>query len=413
MQQNTGTSWHPWRWPMYAQTLLAMLAGAGLGLWLGQQVAPVAVLAKWIVEVIKFFAVPLLFLAIFEAVADEAFRGKGVLAMLGVSVGNGLCAVAIGLLISNFAQPGAYMDLRAEAGAANAGKNLTAAHTSAQHAVASMLQSPMVVAILAGMVAGAVFLALRRRFGRDHARIVQTSAWVSGGLQWVMRVLGWLVRLTPLAVLASVAKVFGEHGTKLVGGLLAYLLACLAGMAIHVALVYHGWVVLGARIALRRFWRAAREPVVYAFGVNSSLATLPVTLRALDEIGVSKGAARLSACIGTNLNNDGILLYEVVAVLFLAQAYGVSLPLGQQLVTAVVCVAATIGVGGIPEAGIISLALVLGAVQLPVEAVALLLSVDWLIARCRSVVNVLGDMAVAVAIDVVAPPRPDDAGAVP
>ncbi len=390
----------PWRWPLYVQTLVAMLIGAALGLWLGKQVAPVAAIAKWIVEVIKWLAVPLIFLAIFDAFAQQAFHGKGVAALFGVAIGNGLCAVGIGLVISNTLHPGQWMDLRGADLAHLGGKTFRAPDASPTQALAMMAKSPMVVAIIAAVALGALWLMLRPgiQAGTPLAQLPELAA---RGLRLVTRALEWIVRLTPIAVFASVAKVFGEHGTSLVGGLLAYLLVCLGGMALHVLLVYHGWVVAVARIGVGRFWRAARDPVVYAFGVNSSLATLPMTLKALDEIGTTPGAARLSACVGTNFNNDGILLYEVVAVLFLAQALGVQMSLAEQLLTAVICVAATIGVGGIPEAGIISLALVLGAVHLPVEAIPLLLSVDWLIARCRSVVNVLGDMTVAVAIDVV------------
>jgi DAACS family dicarboxylate/amino acid:cation (Na+ or H+) symporter len=138
--------------------------------------------------------------------------------------------------------------------------------------------------------------------------------------------------------------------------------------------------------------------MVYAFGTNSSLATLPLTLDALDELKVSKSASRLGACIGTNFNNDGILLYEAMAVLFVAQAYGIDLSLGQQVMAALMSLVAAIGVAGVPEAGVVSLSLVLTAVGLPLEVVPLLLTVDWLVARMRSVTNVLSDMTVSIAI---------------
>src|SRR5262249_579071 len=125
---------------------------------------------------------------------------------------------------------------------------------------------------------------------------------------------------------------------------------------------------------------------------NSSLATLPVTLRALDRLGVPRSASALGACVGTNFNNDGIILYEGMAVLFVAQASGLDLSLSQQLIAAPTCMIAAVGVAGIPEAGFISLALVLNTVGLPLEILPLLLTVDWIIARVRSVVNVLSDM---------------------
>jgi Na+/H+-dicarboxylate symporter len=157
---------------------------------------------------------------------------------------------------------------------------------------------------------------------------------------------------------------------------------------------------------LRTFWAGARNAVVYALGASSSLATLPVTLRCLDRMGVSPQSARLAACVGTNLNNDGILLYEAMAVLFVAQVYGIHLTIGQQLLAAASCVIAGIGIAAVPDAGLISLALVLATVGLPGEIVPLLLTVDWLLSRCRAVTNVSSDFLVAVLLDRF---RPEDA----
>jgi Na+/H+-dicarboxylate symporter len=134
-------------------------------------------------------------------------------------------------------------------------------------------------------------------------------------------------------------------------------------------------------------------------GASSSLATLPITLRALTRMGVSDRSARMAACVGTNLNNDGILLYEAMAVLFVAQVHGIDLSLGQQLVAALSCLIAGIGIAGIPEAGLISLALVLATARLPLEILPLLLTVDWFLSRCRAMTNVTSDLLVAVVLD--------------
>jgi Na+/H+-dicarboxylate symporter len=139
--------------------------------------------------------------------------------------------------------------------------------------------------------------------------------------------------------------------------------------------------------------------VLNGFGVNSSLATLPLTLRALDRLGVSRASARLSAAVGTNFNNDGILLYEILAALLLAQAVHGVVPFVDQLGIAFMGLLATLGVAGIPEAGLIALTLVLSATGLPVEAIPIVLSVDWILGRARSAVNVVADMGVAIAID--------------
>jgi DAACS family dicarboxylate/amino acid:cation (Na+ or H+) symporter len=107
----------------------------------------------------------------------------------------------------------------------------------------------------------------------------------------------------------------------------------------------------------------------------------------------------MSACVATNLNNDGILLYEALAAMIVAQAFGISLSFSEQLMIAATCVLATIGVAGVPEAGMISLAIVLTSAQLPLELLPLMLTVDWMLGRARAMTNVVGDCIGAVVLD--------------
>ena len=153
--------------------------------------------------------------------------------------------------------------------------------------------------------------------------------------------------------------------------------------------------------------------ILTGFSINSSLATAPLTLQALSRLGVSDSSARLSACVGTNFNNDGITLYEAMSVLFIAQAAGYNLSLGQQIGVLLMALFATVGVAGIPGSGMVILPLVMRAAGLPAEVIGvaypMLQSVDWVIARIRSGVNVLGDMQVAILLDAGRPRSPADA----
>jgi DAACS family dicarboxylate/amino acid:cation (Na+ or H+) symporter len=187
-----------------------------------------------------------------------------------------------------------------------------------------------------------------------------------------------------------------------------FLLTIVLGLAIHV-LVYYSILLrtLGARSPLR-FFRDGADAIVTALSCGSSLATLPVTLRVLrDRHRVSDDSARLAACVGTNLNHDGIILYEAGAAIFVAQAFGLGLGLGQQIAVALAAVMAGIGIAGVPEAGLITLPLVLSAARLPDNVVALviplLLPLDWILGRCRAATNVISDMTVAVLLDRVSP----------
>jgi Na+/H+-dicarboxylate symporter len=157
------------------------------------------------------------------------------------------------------------------------------------------------------------------------------------------------------------------------------------------------------------------DAIVTGLSTNSSLATVPVTLRVLTErIGISHQSARLAACVGTNLNNDGITLYEAIAALFITQAVGMHLGIGEQITVVLASIMAGVGVAGIPEAGLIVLPLVLGAAGLSEAVIALaiplILPVDWIIARCRSGVNVMSDMLVAILLDRAGTPPEGDNG---
>jgi Na+/H+-dicarboxylate symporter len=405
--EGTAAGTSRWRFPLYAQIITALLLGLGLGPLLGPNATPLGELGRLVVQLIKGVATPLLFFAIVNAVLRAEVGGKGALRMLGAAILNASVALAIGLTISNVLQPGLHLDVpsvRPQGGlaASYADKKIDFLGT-----LASYIPADIVTPFAQNLILGVILLALLVGFGlrRVRAELGESSAGpgieqaVSALLRLFEIILGWITRLIPLAVFGVVCKAVGENGYAPLRGLGVYVVVGLLGLALHVLIVYHVWLIAVLRVPLRRFWREAREPVVYALGANSSLATLPVTLRALDRLGVSRGASALGACVGTNLNNDGIILYEGMALLFVAQASGIHLTLPEQLIAAAVCMFAAMGVAGVPEAGFVSLALVLNTVQLPAEILPLLLSVDWIIARARSVTNVLSDMLLSLIVD--------------
>ena len=216
--------------------------------------------------------------------------------------------------------------------------------------------------------------------------------------------LHWVVQAVPFAVFGVVAQVVGRSGLAVFQALVGFLFIILLGLAIHSLLYYPLVAWLVGRKSPRVYVGGGADAILTGLSTNSSLATVPVTLRVLTEkIGVSQQSSRLAACVGTNLNNDGITLYEAMAALFLAQAYGFDLTISQQVVVVLASLMAGIGVAGIPEAGLIVLPLVLSAAGLPDElilvAIPLILPVDWIIARARSGVNVMSDMLVAILLD--------------
>jgi DAACS family dicarboxylate/amino acid:cation (Na+ or H+) symporter len=393
--------------PLSLQIVIGIVVGVVVGPLLGARAAPLGELGKLVIQLIKAVATPLLFFAIVNAILTSPALGRGALRMFGLALVNASIALGIGLLLSNAIQPGRMLGIASLAGhaAAPAGAATTDKKVDVLKTLSGYVPSNLVQPFAENLVLSVVLLALLfgfavrglRRDAGGKAQVLEDA--VSALLGVTEIVLGWVIRLIPIAVFGVVGKTVAEHGFAPLKGLGVYLGVGLLGLALHIGITYQLWIALATRVGLRRFWAAAKEPVIYAAGANSSLATLPLTLKALDRLGVSRSSSALGACVGTNFNNDGILLYEGMAVLFVAQAHGLDLSLGQQLLAAGACLVAAMGVAGVPEAGIISLALVLNTVGLPLEILPILLTVDWILGRGRSVANVLSDMMLSILID--------------
>lgn len=281
---------------------------------------------------------------------------------------------------------------------------------------------PFVENSLISVVLLAVLVGVALRRVGDRAEVQEDAETTAGvaALHGVLRallaafglMLGWIIQIIPFAVFGIVARVVGQTGAQVFGILGVFLLTVIFGLFLHAVVYYALLLRVVGRMSPRRFYAGALDAIVTALSCGSSLATLPVTLRCLDvNLHVSPDSARLAACVGTNLNHDGIILYEAVTALFVAQAFGYHLSPVQQITIALASVMAGIGIAGIPEAGLITLPLVLGAAGLPAPLVAtiipLILPVDWIIGRCRAATNVLSDMTVAVLLDRLHPNDPD------
>lgn len=389
------------------QIVLGLLVGLGVGTYLGPQARDLGELGKLLIQLIKVVAAPLLFFAIVNAILTSEIKGRRGVKMIGIALINGCLALALGLALTNYFQPGRHLNIQEMNTQAVAREVKPVPKIEFIKVISQIVPESLVQPFAENMIIALVFLALLLGFGlrrvrgeMDHSITVRSiEGMVAAILRLLEILLGWIIRFTPFAVFGVVAKTVGEYGFAPLMGLSWYLGVGLGGLLLHVLIVHHSWIVFYCGRRLRDFWREAKEPVVYSIGANSSLATLPLTLRALDRLKVSRGSSALGACVGTNFNNDGIILYEAMAALFIAQAHGIDLTLAQQMMVALISLIAAMGVAGVPEAGFISLSLVLTTVGLPTEFLPILLTVDWVVARARSVVNVLSDMVISMVLD--------------
>jgi Na+/H+-dicarboxylate symporter len=412
------------RLPLWGQVLVGVGVGVGLGVafrqepWLlGYRNADLGPVGMLVVRLLKAFATPLVFVSIVDAFLRTSISARSGLRLLAVCVLNVSVAMGIGLSILGLVRPGERWagQLEALGGAVGPAKGPAAVEATLDplRNLAGFVPESVVGPFADNLVLSVVLLAVlvgvsareaRDRGGPEAAPALETFArLVDAGQQITASMLMRVANLMPFAVALIVADVVGKAGVGVFSVLWIFLVAMLAGLLTHALGWYPllGWVV--GRVPPPRFLAAALDPVVTAVSCNSSLATMPVTLAALQRLGVRDEPARLSACVGTNFNNDGIMLYEAMATLFLCQALGMDLSLTDQLGVVAASVMAGVGIAGIPEAGLVILPLVLSAAGLSEAAIAvaipLIIPVDWIVARVRSGVNVLADLVVAVVLD--------------
>jgi Na+/H+-dicarboxylate symporter len=260
--------------------------------------------------------------------------------------------------------------------------------------------------VVLALLIGALLRHLRATAHQQKGGIEALVQAVERIYHWLVRILWWVIYLVPFAVFGVLASIVGRAGIGVFSVLWVFLAAILAGLMLHSCVYYPALAWLVGKKTPRTYLGQGADAITTAISCNSSLATVPVTLRCLERMKVSPESARLAACVGTNLNNDGIALYEAMAALFLAQALGYDLSMGSQLLIVIASIMAGVGVAGIPEAGLVVLPLVLSAAGLPnnviAAAIPLIMTVDWILARVRSGVNVMSDMLVAILLDAAA-----------
>lgn len=382
------------RVPILVQLLVALVAGGLLGCGLGARAAILGELAQLFVALLKLLATPLVFFAIVDTIVATQVPLKRALILLPASAVNALVAAAIALGLGHALPLGRFVDLvrlRAIVKRPLPPTRLDLVKHAFEHLAVKNLLWVIAAALATGIV---LRLARELAAARGVARVVRRV------LAVFLAALGVIVRFVPLAAFGIMASIVGTSGLAMFPVLGLFILMVTAGILLHVFGWYSLLLALIARRSPARFFRQGADALGTALAAGSSLATLPVTLRTLDrEMHVSAPSARLAAVVGTNLNHDGIILYEATAALFVAQLYGVPLGLPQQLTLIGQSVAAAVGIAGVPEAGMITLTLVFGRVGLPLAAAPLLLPVDWLLGRLRAAANVASDMVVATLLD--------------
>lgn len=243
-----------------------------------------------------------------------------------------------------------------------------------------------------GLVVSSIVFGIAIASARAQTKNLQT--FFNELSQTMMRVTGWVIWLSPVGVFFLILSKLMEMDNIL--GVFAKL--GLYFVTVAVGILFHGFVILPTiffvitRKNPFKFIGRMGQAIATAFGTSSSSATLPVTIQCLEQNNnVDPRVSRFVLPIGATINMDGTALYEAVAAIFIAQLRGMKLSFTNILAISITSTAASIGAAGIPQAGLVTLVMVLDTVGLPAEDVSLIIAVDWILDRIRTVVNVLGD----------------------
>ncbi len=375
------------------------MVGVVLGLVLGKRAQVFDLPAKIILQLLGALAPPLILIAVTHVLMTTEIKGKTALRLGGLLILNTVVAICIGLFVANTVQPGRWSESKLpEPEAKKEVQGLSPVQIIIDNIPKSLLGPLGDKSNVIGVIFIAVAFGVALRGQRDRP-IGKVQDLIEVAYQTLVTVLLWIIDLVPLGVMSIVAAVVGVKGFGPFVALGAFILAVLLALALQGC-----WYLLRIRLFS---WcrpldvlRGMRDSLVMAFSTASSTATMPVTYACLkDKVGVREESASLGALVGANFNNDGTALYEAMSALFVAQLMGIDLSLGDQLLVVLTSIVASVGAAGIPEAGLVTMTLVFTAVKLPTEYIALLLTVDWFLDRCRTTINVLGDVNVSCLLD--------------
>jgi Na+/H+-dicarboxylate symporter len=386
--------------------MVGMLAGGACGWAFGEKMLAVKFLGDLFLNALKMMIVPLIVASMISGVAslgDVRRLGRTGLVTIGYYAATTGIAVGIGICLANLIQPGAGVTPVAQELPSMVGeKTYTVVDVIVNMIPENVFEAAAETNVLPLIVVALVFGGILTTLGERGKPVIKFFEGVNAA---VLKLVYLVMMFAPVGVFALVATKLGAAG----GGeafwgelykLGKYALTVLAGLAIH------GLVVL----PLLLFLVARRNPFRYAFNLltafatafstASSAATLPVTMRLVEKRNkVSNEASSFVLPLGATINMDGTALYEAVAALFIAQAYGIHLGPAQQLVIFFTATLAAVGAAAIPEAGLVTMVIVLTSVGLPVEGIGAILAIDWFLDRCRTTVNVWGDTVGAAVVD--------------
>jgi Na+/H+-dicarboxylate symporter len=385
--------------------IAGVVAGLFVGWYFGKAAVGVAWLGKLFLNTLSMLVIPLLVSAVISGVTSLGnVRHLGRISAVTITYYFVTVAIAvlIGLIMVNLIQPGVGVST---AGLERPEELLRAVEEQGIGDILLAMVAPNLIAaaaetnllpLILWSVAFGIALASLGEKGRPAARFFESLN------EGMMLLVSWVMYFAPIGVFGLIAGMFGAAGSpqafvdkiEAVG---LHVVTVLSGLTIHFAVLVLIMLLIARQPML--YLVGMLRAVVTAFATASSTATLPLTIQCAKESGIDERARRFVLPLGSTVNMDGTALYEAAAAMFIAQAYDLQLGIGQQAIIFITATLAAIGAAGIPQAGLVTMIIVLTVVGLPIEGIGLLLAVDWFLDRFRTATNVWGDAVGAAVVD--------------
>ncbi len=350
------------------------------------------------IGLLKMILIPLVFTSIVVGVASlqahHQVHRVWITTLLFFALTTAL-AMLLALVVANIFKPGAGMSL---AMFADAMQDFEVRQMSMpeffQHFLSGLFKNPFQAFTngdILSVLMFAIFIGVALvAGGQRYQTILQMMQEL---LDMLLRIISWIMWLAPLGIMALLIRLVAEQDVTLLLSMLGFIVLIFATTLFHGAVVLPALLYAVTRKSPLWFFRGSREALITAFATSSSSATIPISLRCAEQnLGVPRRIAGFVIPLGATVNMDGTALYEAAAALFVANLIGVELTLVQQLVVFMTAMIASAGAPGIPSAGMVTMVMVLQAVGLPAEAIAILLPIDRLLDTVRTAVNVEGDI---------------------
>lgn len=392
---------------LHWQIIIAFIVAIIIGLSLPQYSIYISWLGDLFLRALKMIIVPLIFTSIVSGVTN--IGGAQSLGRLGLKtisyyVFTSLFAIITGLVLVNLIKPGIGADLGfkmevPELSAVSGGIGNIIMRIIPTNIFSAFADADMLAIIFFSILLGYFITNVESKYSNFLIDIF------NAGFEVMMKLTSFIIKFAPLGILGIVTGVVAEQAAdrskllNMVEHLGMYMLTVLSALAIHFLITLPLILKFIAKVNPFLHFKAMSLPLITAFSTSSSSATLPLTMDAIENnAGVSNKITSFVLPLGATVNMDGTALYECVAAMFIAQAYGIELTFIQQMIVVLTALLASIGAAGIPMAGLVMISVVLTAVGLPLEGVGLILAVDRILDMCRTTVNVFSDSCGAVTI---------------